>query len=548
MRHVLAVVTAAAFAAIGLVACSAPSHSSVRTITLAHNVTVRLSQGAKAAAALDPAATSSLGAYHSLLNILAPAVRVSVTSPAIVSFHVKAPAGTRPFLVSLANGKWDVVPSTYNAGVLSTQLSADPVLVPLDWITAPLKAMVTEALQSVFALAVTPHDPVCALNGTLPVDDSNPRHHTLGYCAEPAQALPLGNVVTQIRNERGYPVDVSYPAAIGSQCGEYGRCLNFPATNDVWVQLGSLLSPGGHKVLLPGNDKVVAITPIPAGKTTTFTAALDAPAMFFGFLESGIKVFAAIMTRGTSLKSAEIFDKAVKVLDGPACARDGWQGSQDPLHIATAAFSCVGAMLPDVLKRLGFPTPGLFVDAFQTAVSFAGASLGYISGTIDNATGASNHTLTVHGTPLDTVAPTAADTFIAESQNISESPLYRPACQSGCVLSGDATSILEHMTWATWTGTVAVGTGMEHLEDCVPDCASGGQYLVPVVVTFSHPVKDCTAQYGSGNTPLGGTRWFWSQASFSYPQGLPKALQGASAPQNPWVFVTLIDQVKQSCG
>jgi hypothetical protein len=236
------------------------------------------------------------------------------------------------------------------------------------------------------------------------------------------------------------------------------------------------------------------------------------------------------------------------VLDGPACARDGWQGSQDPLHIATAAFSCVGAMLPDVLKRLGFPTPGLFVDAFQTAVSFAGASLGYISGTIDNATGASNHTFTVHGTPLDTVAPTAADTFIAENQNISESPLHRPACQSGCVLSGDATSILEHMTWATWTGTVAVGTGMEHLEDCVPDCASGGQYLVPVVVRFSRPVKDCTAQYGSGNTALGGTRWFWSQASFSYPQGLPKALQGASAPQNPWVFVTLIDQAMQSCG
>jgi hypothetical protein len=298
LRRVLAVVTAAAFAAIGLVACSAPSHSSVRTITLAHNVTVRLPQGAKAAAALAPAATSSLGAYHSLLNVLAPAVRVSVTSPAILSFHVKAPAGTRPFLASLTNGKWDVVPSTYNAGVLSTQLSADPVLVPLDWITAPLKAMVTEALQSVFALAATPHDPVCALNGTLPVDDSNPRHHTVGYCAEPAQALPLGNVVTQITNERGYPVDVSYPAAIGSQCGGYGRCLSFPATNDVWVQLGSLLSPGGRKVLLPGNDKVVAITLIPAGKTTTFTAALDAPAMFFGFLESGIKVFAAIMTRG----------------------------------------------------------------------------------------------------------------------------------------------------------------------------------------------------------------------------------------------------------
>ncbi len=254
------------------------------------------------------------------------------------------------------------------------------------------------------------------------------------------------------------------------------------------------------------------------------------------------------MTRGTSLKAARILDDAVKGLDGAACLADGWQGSQGPLRIATAAFSCIGAMLPDVLKLLGFPTPGLFVDAFQTASGFVAAALGYISGTIDDVTGASNHTFTVHGVPLGTVTPTAANTFIAESQNTAGTPLHRPTCQHGCALSGDGTAILEHMTWSTWTGTVAVGTGMENLEDCNPDCASGGQYLVPVVVTFSHPLKDCTAQYGSENTALGGTRWFWTQATFSYPQGLPKLLRGSNAPTNPWVFVALIDQLHQSCG
>ena len=263
--------------------------------------------------------------------------------------------------------------------------------------------MVTEALQSVFDLAGTTHDPVCAPNVT--VDDSNPLHHTIGYCATLAPALPLGNVILRVSNERDYPVDLSYPATLGSQCGEYGKCLRIRAANDVWLQIGSLLSPGHHKVLLPGGGQAAAVSLIAAGKTATFATSLDHPAMFFGFLEAGIKVFAAIMTRGTNLKSAEFFDAVIKASDGLACIRDGWQAGQGPLRIATAAFSCVGAMLPDVLKRLGRDKLEIFADAFQTATGFVGASLGSISGNLDNITGASNHALTIHG-----MAPTLGPT------------------------------------------------------------------------------------------------------------------------------------------
>ena len=112
LRRVLAAFTAAAFGAAGLGACSSPRYSSVRTVNLARNLTVRLPKGARAVAAPVPAATRSLSAYHSLLRVLAPAVRVSVTRPAVVSFHVKALAGTRPFLATLTNGKWEVVRST----------------------------------------------------------------------------------------------------------------------------------------------------------------------------------------------------------------------------------------------------------------------------------------------------------------------------------------------------------------------------------------------------------------------------------------------------
>src|SRR5260370_5977800 len=115
VRRVLAAIIAGGLAVVGIGACSAPSQNGVRIVTLARNLTVALPPGAKAAAEPEPAATESLGSYGSLLKVLAPAVRVSVTRPAVVSFHVKAPAGTQPFLASLANGKWSTVPSTYTA-------------------------------------------------------------------------------------------------------------------------------------------------------------------------------------------------------------------------------------------------------------------------------------------------------------------------------------------------------------------------------------------------------------------------------------------------
>jgi hypothetical protein len=134
---------------------------------------------------------------------------------------------------------------------------------------------------------------------------------------------------------------------------------------------------------------------------------------------------------------------------------------------------------------------------------------------------------------------TAADTFIAEGQDINGTALYKPVCgNSGCPLSGDSTTILYQMTWTRWSATEAVGTGTYKVDACNPNCAAGPVYPVPAVVTFSQPVKVCSPS---------GTRWFWSHASFSFPDGLPKALQGQNAPQNPWTFTTLIAAAQQSC-
>jgi hypothetical protein len=92
------------------------------------------------------------------------------------------------------------------------------------------------------------------------------------------------------------------------------------------------------------------------------------------------------------------------------------------------------------------------------------------------------------------------------------------------------------MTWPTWTGGQAVGTGTEKIDGCNPNCAAGPEYAVKVTVTFSQPARDCA---------LG--EWFWTYATFTWPNGLPSALTGASAPTNPWDFTQVKAEATQSC-
>ena len=140
--------------------------------------------------------------------------------------------------------------------------------------------------------------------------------------------------------------------------------------------------------------------------------------------------------------------------------------------------------------------------------------------------------------PPATSSPVATTVYLAPAQNLSGTPLMEPACTTLCALSGDSTAFLSAMTWQTWTASEATGSGTYKLDDCQPDCAQGTVHAVPVVVTFSQPVRACQP----------AVRWFWSRASFTFPKGLPQALQGQNAPQNPWDFTALTSAAQQSCG
>jgi hypothetical protein len=114
-----------------------------------------------------------------------------------------------------------------------------------------------------------------------------------------------------------------------------------------------------------------------------------------------------------------------------------------------------------------------------------------------------------------TDAPNPSVAYLAQGQNLHGKLLFEPACSGfGCALSGDSTVFLSKMKWTTWSETEAVGTGIDKIDGCNPDCAAGPIYSVPTVVTLSNPVK---------------------------------ALRGGNAPLNPWVFSSLKSEAKHSC-
>jgi hypothetical protein len=144
----------------------------------------------------------------------------------------------------------------------------------------------------------------------------------------------------------------------------------------------------------------------------------------------------------------------------------------------------------------------------------------------------------VAASPAASAAVTGSEIFLASGQDVHGVAWHEPACTSSCVLSGDSTAILHDMTWSAWSAARAVGSGTYRIDACNPSCAAGPVYPVAAVITLSQPVRFCSAS---------GSRWYWSRAVFAYPHGLPKALQGANAPKNPWVFTTLVSAAQQSC-
>jgi hypothetical protein len=137
-----------------------------------------------------------------------------------------------------------------------------------------------------------------------------------------------------------------------------------------------------------------------------------------------------------------------------------------------------------------------------------------------------------------TSQPAAGKVYLAEGGDVNGTVLYRPACGSGCQLSGDGTTALWNMTWTTWTATTAAGTGTEKIDDCNPNCAAGTLHSVAVRVTLGKPVMVCASGKGT---------WYWTRVTFAWPDGLPAVFSGDNAPTNPFDYADITAQQATSC-
>jgi hypothetical protein len=396
----LAASLAAVVMAGGLAACSG-SPPRDREVALARNLTVTLPPGSpRVSAQREPVTVQSR-----LARELAAPERITAAGRlpgrAVLTFHVGYVGGS-PFLAWLDGGTWVPVPSTYNAraGTVSAVVPHFSTWAPFTWITSRITAWISAALRNISGLG-TATDPNCGTTADVQVTDSNPSHHTVGACAEQAVAAGPGFAITRIANLRAYPVDLFYPPSVGNLCGEYGKCLQVTSPGDLWLRLGAALSPGSHRVMLPGSGTAVVITDIPPGKAAVFRTAVDSPAMLMAFLEAGVGVFAAIV--GQKLEAVATAAEALDAFTTSQCVTDGWQRYDGAIPLAAAtslartAFGCLSAVLPDILDKLGLTATGFVLGAFAAATGLVSAVFSSLWGEYDTVFG--SHVLTVAAPP-----------------------------------------------------------------------------------------------------------------------------------------------------
>lgn len=461
------------------------------------------------------------------IAVLAPAQHLTAAGPlpaggVILSFRIqtgRVPAGTSPFLASLdtATGKWVPVPSTYDTatGVVSAHVTHFSIWAPLDWIKPAVAAVLKGALESLFSLGGLGISPDCSASG-ITLTDSRPRSG-IGACA---QAGGTSMALAKIVNQRPYPVDLLY---------EPGAQVSVPSA-DIFSQLGedlnNLSSRWHDRMLLPPGAEADGTVALPAGQQVEFGTEMDTEAYLTSILGTGIRMLAK-MGGGLELKIAQ---DELDDIDKATCLRDAAQAAQSATmslstaeSLASVAFECIATVARGIS------------DAVFTVATLAASLItelaGGIWGILDTITGNADHLITLRASVPVTV-------YFAAGQDIFGQALYQPATAQ---VSGDGTYFLSGMTWSAWTATTAAGSGTALLDDCSPNCAQGRIYHVPVTVTFSDPVRACKSSYNAQTTDI---RYFWTQAHFAYPEGLPRPVSSA---YTSWPFQGVAESAQQTC-
>lgn len=100
------------------------------------------------------------------------------------------------------------------------------------------------------------------------------------------------------------------------------------------------------------------------------------------------------------------------------------------------------------------------------------------------------------------------------SQPVQEKP-------SRVVYNCDSTGVMDGMTWTSWGGDGATGTGTDNSVECQPDCAQGPHLINPIVVHAWNP-KPAAEPGCPANVA------FYSDLVIAYPNDAPPWIQPGS--------------------
>jgi hypothetical protein len=75
--------------------------------------------------------------------------------------------------------------------------------------------------------------------------------------------------------------------------------------------------------------------------------------------------------------------------------------------------------------------------------------------------------------------------FPADGCNVKGASQYMEVRPKVIYDSGDSTGVVDHLVWSDWGGPEAHATGVQEVNNCTPDCASGKYTGYPATVTLA---------------------------------------------------------------
>jgi hypothetical protein len=278
-----------------------------------------------------------------------------------------------------------------------------------------------------------------------------------------------GQRILRVVNNRLYPLEIQHPGlTVAEQPAiDYGSLAS----------LSHLLS-GQLSILAPGAQIGYRIGLAP-GQEAGMQTAVDGFGQGLFALQTGINALLAILTRfgaGGASKGITVMNDAL----GDAACADALSGGNPGSILA----SCLSPK--DMTDYFG--TAGLLLAPLAAAGGLADFFASEFQGLHDILTGEDRYTVVVQRQTTIPVLGRRAGDFDYNSQGFGE---VRPATVFN---GGDPTGLVMNITWSSWGGGTAIGTGTSDYVGANQTVAGGTQEMV-TIVAFDLGTCDGTLMY-----------------------------------------------------